>query len=83
MDFDMLVPGHGPVGTKEDVRAFRVYMEELRDEVTRLAREGRSEQEVLQAVKLANYESWGGYEDMFALNVAGMYRHVQSHRRPN
>jgi glyoxylase-like metal-dependent hydrolase (beta-lactamase superfamily II) len=23
MDFDVLVPGHGPVGTKDDVRAFR------------------------------------------------------------
>jgi glyoxylase-like metal-dependent hydrolase (beta-lactamase superfamily II) len=83
MDFDVLVPGHGPVGTKDDVRAFRVYMEELRDAVTRLAREGKSEQEVVQAVQLAKYESWGGYKDMFALNVAGMYRHVQSHRRPN
>ncbi len=83
MDFDVLVPGHGPVGTKDDVRAFRVYMEELRDEVTRLAREGKSEQEVVQAVQLTKYESWGGYKDMFALNVAGMYRHVQSHRRPN
>jgi glyoxylase-like metal-dependent hydrolase (beta-lactamase superfamily II) len=83
MDFDVLVPGHGPIGTKDDVRAFRVYMEELRDAVTRLAREGKSEQEVVQAVQLAQYESWGGYKDMFALNVAGMYRHVQSHRRPN
>ena len=83
MDFDVLVPGHGPVGTRDDVRAFRVYMEELRDEVTRLAREGKSEQEVVQAVQLTKYESWGGYKDMFALNVAGMYRHVQSHRRPN
>ena len=64
MDFDVLVPGHGPVGTKDDVRAFRVYMEELRDEVTRLAREGKSEQEVVQAVQLTKYESWGGYKDM-------------------
>jgi glyoxylase-like metal-dependent hydrolase (beta-lactamase superfamily II) len=83
LDFDELVPGHGPVGTKADVRAFREYMEELRDEVLRLAREGKSEQEVVQAVKLPKYESWGGYKDMFPLNVAGMYRHVQSHRRPN
>jgi hypothetical protein len=38
---------------------------------------------VVQAVKMAKYEGWGGYKEMFALNVAGMYRHVQSHRRPN
>jgi glyoxylase-like metal-dependent hydrolase (beta-lactamase superfamily II) len=83
MDFDQLVPGHGPVGTKDDVRAFREYMEELRGEVLRLAREGKTEQEVVQALKLPKYEGWGGYKEMFALNVAGMYRHIQAHRRPN
>jgi glyoxylase-like metal-dependent hydrolase (beta-lactamase superfamily II) len=83
VDFDQLVPGHGPIGTKADVRAFREYMEELHAEVSRLAREGKTEQEVVQAVKLPKYEGWAGYKDMFALNVAGMYRHVQMHRRPN
>src|SRR5439155_118006 len=42
MDFDVLVPGHGPLGRKEHVRMFREYMEELRDEVLRHAREGKS-----------------------------------------
>jgi glyoxylase-like metal-dependent hydrolase (beta-lactamase superfamily II) len=83
MEFDQLVPGHGPVGTRDDVRAFREYMEELRAEVLRLAREGKTEQDVVQAVKLPKYEGWGGYKEMFALNVAGMYRHVQAHWRPN
>ena len=41
MDFDVLVPGHGPVGTKADVRAFREYMEELRDEVPRSGARGQ------------------------------------------
>jgi glyoxylase-like metal-dependent hydrolase (beta-lactamase superfamily II) len=83
LDFDQLVPGHGPVGTRDDVRAFREYMEELRAEVARLAREGKSEQEVVQAVKMPKYEGWGGYKEMFAQNVAGMYRRVQSNRVPN
>jgi glyoxylase-like metal-dependent hydrolase (beta-lactamase superfamily II) len=83
MDFDVLVPGHGQVGTKPDVRAFREYMETLRGEVLRLAREGRSLDEVRQSVRLPKYEGWGGYKEMFALNVEGMYRHVQLHRRPN
>jgi glyoxylase-like metal-dependent hydrolase (beta-lactamase superfamily II) len=83
MDFDALVPGHGPVGTKADVRAFREYMETLRGEVLRLAREGRSLEEVKQSVRLPKYEGWGGYKEWFALNVEGMYRHVQLHRRPN
>lgn len=83
MDFDVLVPGHGPVGTKADVRAFREYMEALRAEVLRLAREGRSLDEVKQAVRLPQYQAWSGYAEMFPLNVEGMYRHVQLHRRGN
>jgi hypothetical protein len=58
-------------------------MEELRGEVLRLAREGKSLEEVVQTVRMPKYESWGGYKEMFPLNVAGMYRHVQAHRRPN
>jgi len=83
MDFDTLAPGHGPLGARDDVRAFRDYMEELRATVLRLAREGKSLDEVVQAVQMPKYESWAGYKDMFPLNVAGMYRHVQAHRRPN
>ncbi|MGH7267113.1 MAG: MBL fold metallo-hydrolase [Candidatus Rokuibacteriota bacterium] len=83
MDFDVLVPGHGPVGTKAHVRMHREFMEELRDEVLRHARAGRSLEETKQLVKLPKYERWAGYQQMFPLNVEGMYRHVQMHRRPN
>jgi glyoxylase-like metal-dependent hydrolase (beta-lactamase superfamily II) len=83
MDFDVLVPGHGPLGTRAHVRAFREYMEELHAEVLGHARAGRSLDEVKQLVKLPKYESWGSYRDWSPLNVEGMYRHVQMHRRPN
>ena len=83
MDFDVFAPGHGPLGTKADVVAFRVFLEELRAEVTRLAREGKSLDEVKKAVTLAKYKDWSGYEQMRELNVEGMYRLVQGTRRPN
>jgi len=83
MDFDRLVPGHGPLGDKASVIAFRGYMEELREAVLKLAREGKSLEEIKQSVKLPKYESWGGYAQMFALNVEGMFRMVQTNRRGN
>ena len=83
MDFDVLAPGHGPLGRKEHVRRFREYMEELRDEVLRHAREGKSVDEVKQLVKMPKYATWTNYEQWLTLNVEGMYRHVQMHRRPN
>jgi glyoxylase-like metal-dependent hydrolase (beta-lactamase superfamily II) len=83
MDFDVLVPGHGPLGRRDHVRLFREYLEELRGAVLRLAREGKSLDEVKQLVKLPKYEKWTQYQAWFPLNVEGMYRHVQMHRRPN
>ena len=83
MDFDVLVPGHGPVGRKEHVRMFREYMEDLRGAVLQYAREGKSLEEMKSLIKLPKYEKWAGYPQMFPLNVEGMYRHVQLHRLPN
>jgi hypothetical protein len=79
----VLAPGHGPLGRKEHVRMFREFMEELRGEVLAHVRAGRSRDEVKQLVKLPKYEKWGAYKEWFPLNVEGMYRHVQMHRRPN
>jgi glyoxylase-like metal-dependent hydrolase (beta-lactamase superfamily II) len=83
MDFDILAPGHGSLGNREHVRTHREFLEELRSEVLRLVREGKTLAEVKQAVKLPKYESWSGYKQMFELNVEGMYRLVQGSRRPN
>lgn len=83
MEFDVMAPGHGPLGTKADVVAFRVFLEELRAEVTKLAREGKSLDDVKKAVTLEKYKDWSGYQQMRELNVEGMYRLVQGTRRPN
>jgi glyoxylase-like metal-dependent hydrolase (beta-lactamase superfamily II) len=83
MDFEILAPGHGPLGRKEHVRMFREYMEELRAEVLKYAREGKSLEEMKTLIKLPKYEKWAGYQQMFPLNIEGMYQHVQLHRRPN
>ncbi|MBM3571927.1 MAG: MBL fold metallo-hydrolase, partial [Alphaproteobacteria bacterium] len=68
MDFDVFAPGHGPLGNMDDVRNFRVYLEELRAEVLALARQGKTADEVKQAVKMAKYSGWAGYEAMQQLN---------------
>ena len=83
MQFSVLAPGHGPLGTPADVSAFREYFEGLRDQVLALVRQGKSLDEVKQAVDLRKYESWAGYKDMGPLNVEGMYKYMQTNRRPN
>jgi glyoxylase-like metal-dependent hydrolase (beta-lactamase superfamily II) len=79
MDFDVLAPGHGPLGTKDNVRMFREYLQELRAEVVRYAREGKSVDEMKQLITLPKYSAWGPKE-WFPLNIEGMYRLVQANR---
>ena len=83
MDFDILAPGHGPLGRKAHVAMFREYLEELRSEVSRYVREGKSLEETKQLVKMSKYEKWGNYQQWLPLNVEGMYRYVSLYRRPN
>jgi glyoxylase-like metal-dependent hydrolase (beta-lactamase superfamily II) len=82
MDFDVLVPGHGPLGGKANVAMFREYLQDLREEVTRHAREGKSLDEIKRLVTLPKYAAWNPKE-WFPLNIEGMYRLVQNQRRPN
>lgn len=83
LDFDILAPGHGSLGRKEHLRMLRSYMEELRDEVLKYARQGKSLDEIKQLVKMEKYSGWGQYKNYLPLNIEGMYRHIQLHRRPN
>jgi glyoxylase-like metal-dependent hydrolase (beta-lactamase superfamily II) len=83
LDFDILAPGHGPLGKKEHVRMFRDYLEALRGEVLQYAREGKSLEDMKTLIKMEKYTRWAGYEQMLPLNIEGMYRHVQMHRRGN
>jgi glyoxylase-like metal-dependent hydrolase (beta-lactamase superfamily II) len=82
LDFDVLAPGHGGLGTKANVTMFREYLQDLRAEVIRLAREGKSVDEMKQLITLPKYAAWGPKE-WFPLNIEGMYRLVQANRRPN
>jgi glyoxylase-like metal-dependent hydrolase (beta-lactamase superfamily II) len=90
MEFDIIAPGHGPLGDKSDVRAFRAYMEEMRDIVLTASREGKPLADIKTEVRAKmgeKYKSWAGFgagfDSMFELNIDGMYRLVNANRRPN
>lgn len=83
LDFDTLAPGHGDLGRKEDVRLVRNYIEELRTEVLQHLGNGKSIDEIKQLVKMEKYSNWGSYKEYLPLNIEGMARHIEMHRRPN
>ena len=46
LDFDTVIPGHGPVGKKADILTYRNNVEKLRLEVTDLIRQNNSRDEI-------------------------------------
>ena len=54
LDFDTVIPGHGPVSTKDDVRRFREDLASMRDRIEALIDMGASKEQVL-AVFEADY----------------------------
>ncbi len=83
MDFDILLPGHGPVGVKADAADHRAYLEDLYNGVLAAARAGQSLEEMKASVTLDKYKDWGQYEAWRPLNIEGMLKQVSLHRRGN
>lgn len=83
MDFDILAPGHGPLGVKADATAFRGYMNELHERVVEAHRAGKSLAEMQDDIRMEAYADWGNYDKHRTLNIEGMYNQVRLHRRGN
>lgn len=76
LDFDVAAPGHGSVGDKSDIAAYRHYLQELRDAVAAGIAAGRSVEELQESVLMESYRGWVQYENWRPLNVVGMYNQL-------
>jgi glyoxylase-like metal-dependent hydrolase (beta-lactamase superfamily II) len=55
------IPGHGPVGTRADLQAYRDMLKTVRDRVAALKAAGKSRDEVIAAKPSAEHDAkWGG-----------------------
>lgn len=52
LDFDTVIPGHGPVSTKADVVKFRADLEAMRNRIAGLIHSGASKQQVLTVFEM-------------------------------
>ncbi|HSG63924.1 MAG TPA: hypothetical protein VLD39_02945, partial [Gammaproteobacteria bacterium] len=71
-NYAYVAPGHGPVGTWENIVAWREYFEELHEAVAAGIAAGRSLEELQRNIRLEEYRDWVGY-DWLHENVLGMY----------
>src|SRR5262249_58734999 len=51
LDFDTVIPGHGPVSTKDNVVQFRSDLELMRNRLVGLVKEGRTKADVLNVLE--------------------------------
>jgi glyoxylase-like metal-dependent hydrolase (beta-lactamase superfamily II) len=58
----IVVPGHGPLGNRTDLIAFRDMLVAIRANVSRLKEEGKSREEVIALKPTADFDAkWGGF----------------------
>ena len=51
LDFDTVIPGHGPVSTKSDIATFKRDLETMRDRLARLIKEGKNKEEMVNVLE--------------------------------
>ena len=73
VDYDIMAPGHGPIGTRADVDDTTRYLEELLAAVTEAVDAGMSLEEAQAAVLMEDYSEWAQYDAWRAMNVQGVY----------
>ena len=57
----IVIPGHGPVGTRSDLTVYRDLLVNTRDKVAALKKQGKSLEEIIAAKPTAAYDTkWGG-----------------------
>jgi glyoxylase-like metal-dependent hydrolase (beta-lactamase superfamily II) len=61
-DHTIVVPGHGPLGSRTDLIAFRDMLVTIRGNVSRLKDEGKSRDEIIALKPTADFDAkWGGF----------------------
>jgi glyoxylase-like metal-dependent hydrolase (beta-lactamase superfamily II) len=61
-DHTLVIPGHGPIGGRADLVAFRDMLVAIRENVARLKSEGKSRDEIVALKPTADFDAkWGGF----------------------
>jgi glyoxylase-like metal-dependent hydrolase (beta-lactamase superfamily II) len=81
LDFTIMVPGHGPTGTKADLVAFRQYFENLASRVSAGIAAGRTVEQLQQAKIMDEYKDWVEYDEDNDVNIANAYKILSAQKR--
>ena len=77
LEFVTFVGGHGPVGVKSDVDDGLAYLKQMRAEVLKGLRAGKTVDQLGETIKMEKYKDWAAYDMWLKLNIQGMARHLK------
>ena len=72
LDFDIILPGHGRVGTKAELTEAREYFDDLRAQVLSGLQQGKSVDQLVSELTFEDQRHWRKYDAWRAGNVSGM-----------
>jgi glyoxylase-like metal-dependent hydrolase (beta-lactamase superfamily II) len=73
-----VIPGHGEMATLTELKALKQYFADLRAAVKQALSAGKTREEAVKEVKLAQYSSYQGYEQRFPQNVGIVYDELKA-----
>jgi len=76
---DTIVPGHGPLSTKKEMRDFRDYLVDFTGQVKAMIAQGKTLEEVRQGLDLSKYSHWH-HQEFIPENIEVCYR-IYKHLR--
>lgn len=76
LEFEILAPGHGPTGTKENVGEYIGYMKALIAAVQDGIDKGQTLEQMQESLELAEYMDWTRYDQHFDMNIEGVHREL-------
>jgi glyoxylase-like metal-dependent hydrolase (beta-lactamase superfamily II) len=74
VDYDIVAPGHGPVGNKADVDDSTRYLEVLLADVTEGIEAGLTLEELQETVLMEDFSGYAQYDVWREMNVQGTYQ---------
>jgi len=82
MDVETIVPGHGPITTKEGVEEVRHYLVTLRNEARRRYEAGMNYKEAAFDIALGVFDDWGDRERV-VVNCATLFHEFGAADKPD
>ena len=78
LDAEKFVPGHGPVGTRQDVQNFLGYLEDLKSMVEPMVTRGDSLEQLLRDTPIPDKYSSYRFRNFFPANLQKMYAELKA-----